>query len=228
MEKMEWGRNANPSKGPPSEPLSDVARAELFRQRRQLLWLTFALVIYYCAGIKLGHEAESQGVKFSIGSPEFLVWAVWFAWAWSLWRYWQYERTHPDKNYRAWREHQSWITAVQIASRKAFTESSAKKPLPDLPSSSAVEIFTDRDIETGLTMDGGLHVKNFGLRRQSENGPTVVTSTASVSLSAGEFSYAKRQGRWTFVMQRPYAMDYKAPYFLAALAPLARLWTWVF
>jgi len=228
MADMEWGRNLNPGRPPPGDSASDIARTELFRQRRQLLWLTFALVIYYCAGVELGHEAETQGVKLSIHHPQFLVWATWCAWGWSVWRYWQYERTHPDKNYQVWLEHQSLITAVRIASRKAFSEKSAEPPPQDLPPGSTVEILTDRDIETGPTPDGGLHIKNFGLRRQSADGRKGVSGTASVNLSKKEFAFAQRQGRRDFLVGRPFVLDYKAPYFLALLAPAARLWTWIF
>ncbi len=227
MAQMVWERNLNPERGPPIEEVSELARAELFRQRRQLLWLTFALVVYYCAGVKLGHEAETQGVKLTITQPEFLVWAAWFAWGWSLWRYWQYERTHPDTNYRSWREHQLLRTAILIGQRKAHAESVSTRPR-DMPPDSIVEVFSDRDIETGRTMDGGLHIKNYGVTHQSADGTHAASGTTHVNLSEKEFAYAQRQGRRDFWMGRPFALDYKAPYFLALLAPAASFWAWLF
>jgi hypothetical protein len=223
---MEWERNVNPERGPPAEEVSEPVRAELFRQRRQLLWLTFALVIYYCAGVQLGHEADAQGVKLSITRPEFLVWAVWCAWGWSLWRYWQYERTHPDKNYRSWREHQLLVAAIRLGQRKAYTECVSARP-SDLPHDSIVELSSDRDIEIGRTLDGGLQIKNYGVTHQTPDGSRAVSRTTRVNLSGKEFRYAQRQGRWNFWFGRPFALDYKAPYFLALLAPAAKLWTWI-
>ncbi len=224
---MEWERNVDTRRGPPGDSTTEIARTELFRQRRQLLWLTFALVIYYSAGVQLGHEAETQGVKLSIQNPQFLVSAAWCAWLWALWRYWQYERTHPDGNYRIWREHQLLLTAIQIGKRKAFSENSGEQ-IQDLPPDSSLELSTDREIQTGPTMDGGLHIKNIGITRQSADGRKSVSGTASVNLSETEFAFAQRQGVWDFVVGRPYVLDYKAPYFLALLAPVARLWTWFF
>lgn len=224
---MEWGRNINPNRGPPLNAVPEGSRTEFFKQRRQLLWLTFGLVIYYCAHVQLGQEAEAQGVKLVIHRPGFLVVAAWCAWAWSFWRYWQYERTHPDPNYRTWREHQTFQTVVKIAERKAYSESASSRP-QDLPANSTVEIMIDRDIQTSPTLDGGLHIKNFGLTRQSLDGRRAIAGTTEATLSEREFAYAQRQGRRDFWVGRPFALDYRAPYFLALLAPAAGLWTWFF
>jgi hypothetical protein len=205
---------------------AEFVRVELFRQRRQLLWLTFALAIYYWAGVQLGHEAETQGVKLSVQYPQFLVWAAWCAWAWSLWRYWQYERTHPDSNYQTWREHQLWVTAVRIGSRKAYDEAASQRP-QDLPAESTVELSLDREIQTSPTLNGGLHIKNYGLEHRGPDGRKGVTGTTTTNLTEKEFRYAQRQGQRDFWIGRPFVLDYKAPYLLALLALLARIWTWL-
>lgn len=227
MTKMQWGRNTHTRRGPPADSASPIARTELYRQRRELLWLTFALVIYYCAGVQLGHEAESQGFKLSIQNPQFLVWGAWCAWMWALLGYWQYERTHPDSSYGSWRDHEMWLAAVEIGKRKVHSEKS-REQFQEPPMDFSLEISMDREIETGLTMDGGLHIKNYGITRKSADGRTTDRGTATANLSARELMFAQRQGARDFVVKRPYALDYKAPYILALLAPGAWLWVRLF
>jgi hypothetical protein len=220
---MEWGRNENPTKVVELDQRFTAARAELLRQRRLLLWITFVLVFYYCAGVQLGHEAESQGVKLHIERPELLVLAAWIGWVWAYWRYWQYERTHPDGSYQLWRERQMWLTAVGIGARKVLNEAAAGE-VAGIPRGGEVSVSIDRDITTQLTMDGGLHLKNFGIQSINPEQKRAASGTGDTSLSSGEFEYAKREGQRAFLFARPYVLDYKAPYFIGLLAPSAALW----
>jgi len=128
--------------------------------------------------VQLGHEAETQGVKLTVQYPQFLVSAAWCAWGWSIWRFRQYERTHTDSNYRAWQDHQLWVTTVRIGSRKALMEAASQRPA-DLPADSSVELSIDREIQTSPTLKRGLNIKNYGLERRSPDGRKSEPATVS-------------------------------------------------
>jgi hypothetical protein len=224
---MEWGRNLNPTHGVRRDGQFATIRAELFRQRRLLLWVTFLLVVYYCAGVELGTEAESQGLKLKMRNPDFLVFAAWVTWAWAYWRYWQYERTHSDGEYLQWDEQQQLVAAIEMARRKAHRNADAGE-VPEIPTGGQFNVSCNRDIQTELTVNGGLRVSNLWVNYYNADKQEIVGQTVSVTLTRAEFEYAKREGRRAFLVGRPYAVDYKAPYWIALLAPLSVFWRQLF
>jgi len=62
----------------------------ILRQRRNLIGTSFALTLYYSAGIQLSTKVSYLGTEFSVERPEVLLYVAWFLWAYFGLRYWQY------------------------------------------------------------------------------------------------------------------------------------------
>ena len=54
-----------------------------FRERRLLLGVSVVLLAHQLLGITVGNSAETLGLRFEIGDPSRIWWAVWAIWLWT-------------------------------------------------------------------------------------------------------------------------------------------------
>lgn len=210
------------TKFPVTNPEFESFRAALFRQRRLLLWLSFALVAYYGAEMHLGKQIESQGLKLDIDRPQFIVVAAWLAWAWALWRYWQYERTHADVAYEAGRRFEILRSAAEHGARKLLVEIRAGQYAErGIPADYNIDVKLPLAPSAEPMNGGGHRIERLYVTATSRDSKVTNELNCSVNLTALEVNFAEREGTRVFQLTRPYAVDYKAPYWLALLAPIA-------
>ncbi|MDA8350775.1 MAG: hypothetical protein M0038_18610, partial [Pseudomonadota bacterium] len=59
------------------------AENRFFRERRLLLGVSVVLLAHQLLGITVGNSAETLGLRFEIGDPSRIWWAVWLIWLWT-------------------------------------------------------------------------------------------------------------------------------------------------
>lgn len=201
-----------------------VERAELFRQRRMLLVLTFLLAAIHGLDVEIGTTVSAQGLVLTFKRPDLLLVSIWIAWVWSLYRYWQYQRTYTVHGLESARQlvgrplitaavdkviHEA-IDAGQYSNRglqpgdRVSCSSSSGHPLhyPD----------SDRELQfQSLTM----HKRENGKLTQP------VSGGGNCTLDTQTVSRIRREAERKVRLKYPFFTDVVAPYYFALLAPVA-------
>lgn len=76
---------------------------DLLRQRRNLLLISIALILFDFAEISVT-EIQMLGAKIPVGKPEVLIFFAWLVWAYFGLRYYQHWRDAPNSTEEAFRE----------------------------------------------------------------------------------------------------------------------------
>jgi hypothetical protein len=207
-----------------------VDRADLLKQRRLLLGFTFVLAAIHGLDVDVGSSVTVQGIVLSFKHAWLLVVALWIAWIWAVWRYWQYERSfssaalegdrHRLRSQRARQAVQNGIYAAAqrgdyadrgLGPRQGFTVSDSGPGPLTAPRDDRLEEWTWTNLQVAIGQpDPGMPL-------------TLLKGGANFRLEKAEVSAIKRSVDAELLLKHPHFADWKAPYLLMWLAPLAGL-----
>jgi hypothetical protein len=212
-----------------ADPEAGISKADLLKQRRLLLGFTFVLAAIHALDVEIGDNVTAQGLVLTFKHPGFLVAALWVAWAWSCWRYWQYERSFGKFTFALDRQRlydervRAAVTrGIETAANRGdyadrglppgeriSVSSPGTGPLTTPPGNEREWFFRDLDVWIGEPQPG-MPMK------QLKGG-------ANYRLERAEVDAIKRSAETELLLKYPHFADWKAPYFLLWLAPIAGL-----
>ncbi|MDB5392903.1 MAG: hypothetical protein JWM91_409 [Rhodospirillales bacterium] len=206
-----------------------IDRPELLKQRRVLLGFTFALTAIHLLDVTLKDEVTVQGIVFSFKNPEVVVAGLWIAWFWAVWRYWQYERTYangPLQSDRLAEYDRAAAAAVTAAIQGAVDRGDYEKRGVSAGQSIRVTISAgDQFYTPGDDREWAypnLEIVVVG-EDQSARSLKRVQGGVNCTLDRKDVAEIKRSVERRLFLRYPHFADWKAPYFLMWLAPLAGL-----
>jgi len=206
-----------------------IDRASVFKQRRLLLTFSFALAAIHALDVQLSGNVTAQGLVLTFQHPQVLVIVLWIAWPWSLWRYWQYERHYADGVLFTAREAVAMrICEGEITKRiqEGVKQGHYTGQLVRESDAVTVKIPIGEQFTEYRYAESEWVFPNLNLYVQKPDhglsGP--VQGGANCSFSEEEVGRMKRSIELELIRRNPSFADFKAPYWIAMVAPLALLY----
>jgi hypothetical protein len=205
-----------------------IDRASVFRQRRLLFAVTFAICAFH-------YLHASPAESFSIGAFSFkhsasrgqIGVALWIMWFWAVIRYRQYEKTFRNDALSQHRERLTTLVCIEAANRaiQAAVRSGTYESR-GVGRDQIVEVILSPDV-TVLPLEGptGWALPNLMVRvRKPDGGWTWLQGGANCSFSESEVIAMQKQIEQRLIIDYPHFTDFKVPYGVAVLAILAGLY----
>lgn len=80
--------------------MADYIRENFTRQRRNLMAMSFFLIVFKYADLSLPQELSFTWTNAKVGNPEAVLVAAWVVWLYWLWRFFGYHLDLPNKHFR--------------------------------------------------------------------------------------------------------------------------------
>ena len=207
-----------------------VSRPDLLKQRRLLLGFTFLLAAIHGLDVDIGTSVTVQGVVLSFKHAWLLVATLWVAWAWAVWRYWQYERSFTSHTLSAERL-QLWSDRAAMAVKSGIFAAVQRGDYADrlLPPGEGFDVSDPRTGPVMAPADVRLEEWMWPNLEVSIGQPApgmprkMLQGGANFRLGKAEVAAIKRAVEAELLLKHPHFADWKAPYWLMWLAPLAGL-----
>jgi hypothetical protein len=175
------------------------------------------------------HEDTSSGCCPNVQNPEVVIVALWIGWLWSVWRYWQYERTYangPLQRDRLVEYDRAAAAAVTTAIQEAVNRGEYEKR----------GVVAGQKIRVGISSGDQFYTPADDFEWVYPNLDIVVVGVdqparslkrvqggANCTLDREQVAAIKRSVEGKLLLRDPHFADWKAPYFLIWIAPLAGL-----
>ncbi len=204
-----------------------IDRASIFRQRRLLLAATFALVAFHFLRATLSQHVSTPIVDLDYQATRFQVgFALWSTWAWGLIRYYQYEKSFTNDaldQHRAQATERVCVRAISIALQQAVDEGSYRNR--NLMPGTKIEILTSTALQfQPLNQTTGWVFPSIPVKYMDPSGDwNWLDGGANLSFTSEETIRLQRAIEIRLFRDYPHFTDFKVPYVIAALAPIAAL-----
>jgi len=200
-----------------------ITRADMLKQRRLLLGVTFVLAAIYFLNVEVGNSATFQGLVVTFDHPAAIILALWITWAWAWWRYWHYEREYSSDallsdRLNIWQRRAEALLSAEIQLRvdRGDYNSQGLKPGDRI----RAEPSTWREVDLRDSKEewdfGSLEIwkvnEPIGGRK---------TGGTNVRLGASEVREIKRVTERELRIRYRHFADWKTLYYLLWLAPIA-------
>jgi hypothetical protein len=198
-----------------------VEKADLFRQRRMLLSLTFLLAAIHGLDVKLGTTMSTQGLVLTFERPGLLLLSLWIAWGWGLYRYWQHQRLYAAP----------WLEASRQAEGRPLVKSAVEKVINEAIDKGQ---YATRGLNPGdrvncsLSDGKPLYLPSFdedanftSLTLRKVGDSKAVEGGGNCTLPPAVVRRIRSETSRRVVLKYPFFTDLFAPYVLALFAPVA-------